>query len=377
MKSHGRGWVKKVFPGANTPDGFFSFYDYVIGPDAKKVVIVKGGPGVGKSTLMRKIGQRFVEMGYDVEFLCCSSDNDSLDGVAVHDLSLALIDGTAPHIVDPKNPGAVDEIINLGEFWDEKALRACKREIMEANTEVSRHFQRAFRYLKEAKIIHDDWEACYTEALDFGCANCMAEEVKRDVFGDMPVSPAPGRARRLFASALSPDGPVHHLHTIVDRLPRRYILKGEPGTGKSTLVRKVGDAAIERGLDVEFYHCPLDPSKVDHVAIPSLGVAVISSAWPHVIDASKELDRTVEMKAALDEAVVARYQEVISGARDRFHQALERATEFLRKAKLVHDRMQAYYVRSMDFASVDHLCEHLLARMLDLEREAAAQASAG
>ncbi|MCR4401765.1 MAG: PRK06851 family protein [Firmicutes bacterium] len=377
MKSHGRGWIKRVFPGANTPDGFFSFYDHVIRPDANKVVIVKGGPGVGKSTLMRKIGQRFVDMGYDVEFLCCSSDNDSLDGVTVQDLGLALIDGTAPHVVDPKNPGAVDEIMNLGEFWDEKALRACKREIMEANAEVSRHFQRAFRYLKEAKIIHDDWEACSVEALDIGCTNCMAEAVKRDVFGDMPVSPAPGRARRLFASAFSPDGPVHHLRTIVDRLPRRYIVTGEPGTGKSTLVRKVGDAAIERGLDVEFYHCPLDPSKVDHVVIPSLGVALVSSAWPHAFDSSKELDRTVEMNAALDEEVAGRYREIAASAEERFHQALERATEFLHKAKLVHDDMQAYYVRSMDFAAVDRLCEQVLARMLDLERDAAGRASAG
>ncbi|MGE5571941.1 MAG: PRK06851 family protein [Bacillota bacterium] len=376
MKSQGRGWLKKVFPGANTPEGFFSFYEYVIGPDANKILIVKGGPGVGKSTLMRKIGQRFLDMGYDVEFCCCSSDNDSLDGAVVPDLGLALIDGTAPHVVDPKNPGAVDEIINLGDFWNEKALRASRREIMEANREVARLFERAFRYLKEAKVVHDDWEACYTEALDVGYANCMVDEVKRDIFQDMPVSPVPGRERHLFASALSPDGPVHYLDSIVGRLPRRYVLKGEPGTGKATLARKVGDAAIWRGQDVEFYHCPLDPSKVEHVVIPTSGVAVISGTWPHLFDASKELDRTVEMKVALDRAVVGRYQDIIASSRERFHQALSRATEFLHRAKLLHDEMQAYYVRSMDFAAVDRLGEQVLARALDLEREVAAEATA-
>ncbi len=376
MKSQGRGWIKKVFPGANTPGGFYSFYEYVTRPDANRVMIIKGGPGVGKSTFMRKIGQRLVDMGYDVEFCCCSSDNDSLDGVVVHDLGLALIDGTAPHVVDPKNPGAVDEIVNLGEFWNEKALKASRREIVNANREVSRLFERAFRYLEEAKVIHDDWEACYTEALDFGYTNCMAEEVRRDILQNRPVSPVPGGVRRLFASAISPDGPVHYLDTIVGRLPRRYIVKGEPGTGKSTLIGKVGDAAIERGLDVEFYHCPLDPSKVDHVVIPAFGVAVLSGSWPHILDASKELDRTIEMKVALDREMVARYQDIIASSRERFHEALRRATEFLHRAKLVHDEMQAYYVRSMDFAAIDRLGERIFARILDLEREVAAEATA-
>ncbi|MFZ5923870.1 MAG: PRK06851 family protein [Bacillota bacterium] len=371
MKSQGRGWIKKVFPGANTPEGFYSFYDHIIEPDANKIMIIKGGPGVGKSTFMRKIGQRLVEVGYDIEYQCCSSDNESLDGVVAHDLGLALIDGTSPHILDPKNPGAVDEIIHLGDYWNEKMLRESKQEIMEANREVSRLFERAYRYLKEAKVIHDDWEACYTEALDFGYTNCMAEEIARDIFQGRPVAPVQGKARRLFASAISPDGPVHYLDSIVGRLPRRYLIKGEPGTGKSTLIRKIGDDAIKRGMDVEFYHCPLDPSKVDHLAIPGLGVAVVNATWPHILEPSKELDRIVEMKVALDSRTVSKYQDIIASARERFHQAFRRAVEFLHRAKLVHDEMQTYYVRSMDFQAIDRLGDQTFARILDLEREIA------
>jgi len=105
-----KGRLVKVFPGGNTAYGFHSFYDYIIEPDATRIFVIKGGPGVGKSTFMRKIGETLLEQGFDCEYHCCSSDNGSLDGLVIPAIRVALLDGTAPHVVDPKNPGAVDEI---------------------------------------------------------------------------------------------------------------------------------------------------------------------------------------------------------------------------------------------------------------------------
>ena len=93
------GYVKRVFPGNNTPQGFYSFYDQIVPSDARRIMIIKGGPGVGKSTFMSRIGQEMVERGFDVEFHHCSSDNNSLDGVVIPAIGVALIDGTAPHRV--------------------------------------------------------------------------------------------------------------------------------------------------------------------------------------------------------------------------------------------------------------------------------------
>ncbi|BAF58907.1 hypothetical protein PTH_0726 [Pelotomaculum thermopropionicum SI] len=93
----GKGRLTKVFPGGNTAYGFYSFYDHIIEPDATRIFVIKGGPGVGKSTFMRKIGEAMLDRGYDVEFHCCSSDNGSLDGVVIPAIRIALLDGTAPH----------------------------------------------------------------------------------------------------------------------------------------------------------------------------------------------------------------------------------------------------------------------------------------
>jgi len=94
-----KGKLIKLFPGGNTPYGFYSFYDYIIEKDAARIFILKGGPGVGKSTFMHKIGEAMLEKGFDVEFHCCSSDNGSLDGICIPAIRVALIDGTAPQSV--------------------------------------------------------------------------------------------------------------------------------------------------------------------------------------------------------------------------------------------------------------------------------------
>ena len=102
-----KGKIREMFPGGNTSQGFFSYYDYILRQEkAVKIFCIKGGPGVGKSTFMRKIGYEMLDMGYDVEFMHCSSDSNSLDGVVIPSINVALLDGTAPHVVDQESWGS-------------------------------------------------------------------------------------------------------------------------------------------------------------------------------------------------------------------------------------------------------------------------------
>lgn len=77
---------RHIYPGGNTPKGFFSYYSYILGQrEANKIVCIKGGPGVGKSSFIRKIGNDFLAEGENVDFMHCSSDADSLDGIVLKD----------------------------------------------------------------------------------------------------------------------------------------------------------------------------------------------------------------------------------------------------------------------------------------------------
>ena len=82
------GKVRKLFPGANTANGSFNFFDNIIQGDINRIFCFKGGPGVGKSSLMRKIAKEFIDNGYDVELHHCPSDPSSLDAILIKELKL-------------------------------------------------------------------------------------------------------------------------------------------------------------------------------------------------------------------------------------------------------------------------------------------------
>jgi len=90
------GRVINYYAGGNTALGFYSFYESNL-KGLDRLFILKGGPGTGKSTLMKKIGQKWKDKGYDIELLHCSSDNNSIDGVIIPKLKVGVVDGTAPH----------------------------------------------------------------------------------------------------------------------------------------------------------------------------------------------------------------------------------------------------------------------------------------
>ena len=115
--------LKKYFLASNSTEGFVSYFDTSYNPfDGWKSYIIKGGPGTGKSSFMKRLVNEAIKRGYDPEICPCSSDPDSLDAVVIPKLKMVVMDGTAPHTVDPKYPGAVENILNFGEFWDSNLL---------------------------------------------------------------------------------------------------------------------------------------------------------------------------------------------------------------------------------------------------------------
>ena len=94
--------VTNFFVGANSGEGFQNLFTEIIDmEDTYDFMVLKGGPGVGKNTFMREIGRTMEQAGTKVEYLWCSGDPDSLDGVVPPELNCAIADGTSPHAAAP------------------------------------------------------------------------------------------------------------------------------------------------------------------------------------------------------------------------------------------------------------------------------------
>lgn len=361
------GTARYLYAGGNSALGFFSYFDHVTVGDATRLWVIKGGPGVGKSTFVRKIGEEMRARGFDVEYFRCSSDNDSLDGVRIPALEIALVDGTAPHVIEPKLPGAVDEILDLGDYWDEAGIRRRRDDIITMTAEVSRHFTRAYRFLAAAKLVYDDIAVAHAEGFNFGAANQVTHSLIEAIFGDHPVSPQAGVERHLFASAITPAGPENHLDTLVAPMPKKWIVTGEPGTGKSTMLAKIARASIERGLYTEVFHCALNPVAIDHVLIPQLGAAVVTSAKPHTYEVPDA--NQVNMNPLRSEKALEKTAPIVAANEKLYEELFERAVSFLAEAKDDYQILESYYVKHMDFHRVESVRKRTVKRILRYAKE--------
>jgi Cdc6-like AAA superfamily ATPase len=359
------GKIRNYFAGGNTARGFHSLYESNL-QGLERLFILKGGPGTGKSSLMKKMGKQWVERGFDIEFLHCSSDNDSIDGVLIPALKVGIVDGTAPHIIEPKAPGAVEEYINLGTAWDTKALKHQKDRIQSLTTQISRAFQNAYATFKEALDIHDDWEKIYISNMDFKKADQLTKKLIDKFFGKIKINKQ-SDIRHRFLGAATPKGAVDFVPNLTEEIPKRYFIKGRPGSGKSTLLKNLASAAEERGIDVEVYHCGFDPNSLDMVIFRELGIAIFDSTAPHEYFPSRDGDEIIDMYELLITPGTDKiYEDTLKNIASAYKNKMEQATRWLAKAKQYHDELETIYVAAMDFSKVEEMTRQIENEMNDL-----------
>lgn len=352
---------RHMFAGGNTYLGFFSYFDHILPQErADSIYVIKGGPGTGKSSFMKRIAEGMLGRGYTVEFVHCSSDSDSLDAIVIKELETAVLDGTAPHVTDPRLPGVVDRILDFGSFWNEEGIKQHRDEIIETSGEISRLFVRAYRLLHAAHDIREDSASVYARALDESKLARLVSDLERKLFSGRECPERPGRERSLFASAITPSGLVNFLDSLLN-VGTVYVIKGDLGNGGERIIERLRDKAVWSGYDVECFYCAFDPQKPEHLLIPDLDAAITCSNSYHSLKGP--VAETFDMADLVDRGYVERYRKDLEENSAVFEAMLNTAISSIRRAKEAHDRLERCYIPYMDFKAVEECCEKILERL--------------
>lgn len=353
---------QKYFLGANSAEGFVShFGDSFDSFDGWRGIIIKGGPGTGKSSFMKYIVAKAMDAGYTVELCPCSSDPDSLDAIIIKDIKTVVLDGTAPHVVEPVYPGACEEIINLGEFWNGETLREKAEEIINVTNQNKKLHKRASAYISAAgELIYDNLKLSqqYTnlkKAEQLGVKTASRLILKRKNYEP--------REWVRFIGGVTPKGVVAFSDTVDEFYKNVIVIDDKCGGASNEIMNAVRKTALTKGYEIITLKNPFLPSKIiDHILIPELSLAFVREyEYMHFADTH----RRIHARRFTDVNLMRNCRGRMLFNRRTARELLLGAIQTLAQAKHVHDKLEKYYIDAMDFNSMTLFAEQKTLEILN------------
>lgn len=348
--------TQHYFLGAVTADGFSTDFKRTIARNGFFTFILKGGAGTGKSSLMKRI-ERELQEG-DRALYHCSSDPGSLDAVVLEDYKAIVVDGTAPHTFDPEMPAVREQIVNLGEYWDDEKIMSCKDDIEKAMKLNKSYMSRAKRYVRACSDICFDTYSLGLEALDNARLGALADKViKRILTADSTGS---GNISVRQLSAVTMNGFMTFSQTLFD-CKNTYIFSDEYYAASSALFDTVAAAAAAKGYDVTLCVYQLLGNDVtEHIIIPELDTALISV---NKLNGIERTGRAVNLAKLYDKQLVELKAPRLKLNRSACRTLLDEAARTLVLAKSAHDDIEKNYISAMDFERLDKAGDRLIEKI--------------
>ena len=355
----------KYFLGANTPAGFYSLYDELIDPKTDDTLyILKGGPGCGKSSFMKKIGTALEEKGIKVEGIFCSADPDSLDGIYIPALKTAYVDGTAPHVIEPRYPAVFEQYINLGEFYEPEALKENKAQVMELTQQYKALYSRAYACLKAANGASKELGS---QVVDESLVAAILKR-SRGIIGreiGKKYGNKAGLTRKRFLDAFTHLGHVNFFDSVLLWAKKIYHLDNELGFSHYML-KEIEQGARTRGYDCIVCPSIKDPDKIEHLLIPQLSLAFLSSS--HGREYQGPSYRHIRLDAMADPQKLKALKPRLRFSKKVSTLLLEEGKNTLAQAKKLHDALEEIYNPHVDFDGVYDLAQDHIRMLLEKNR---------
>ena len=332
------------FAAANGYDGFRSDFDGVLAPSALcKLYILKGGPGTGKSTLMRKIAEHFSGIA-SVTKILCSSDIGSLDGVLIEKdgHTVGIADGTAPHVIEPHYPGVIERIVNLGDGFDYRALASHRDAVMSLTEGKKNGYNKAYNALKVAGSIHKYITDVFLDNGIYKTAEILVEGFMKNVTeGESTCSKSP-----FLLSSFSKDGyktlPIFSREKEIMRI-------GTDGISGYALMSAIYKKLVFCKAAIKAYSSPLSPDLID--ALETENCVFIIGTFDSVC--SDEVRLTVDIDG-------------YSRLKGAYDDMLDEAKRGFAEAAKFHFALEDVYSKNISFDNNNEICEEIISEITEV-----------
>ncbi|GAB3804913.1 PRK06851 family protein [Virgibacillus kimchii] len=311
--------------------------------DFKYVIILKHPSHTLKTAVINKVMERYKDN--ELEILLSPKQKEYLDGVIIRDKKTAMI---IDDIATPNLPGAIEIDLNL--FISEQL----PNDLDEQKEKIQEYTNLAYDDFQTGLKIHDDLEAIYINEMDFQKADELADNFIEKLLENVPKTTNKGNAfYRLFGTNTA-DGVVNEVPHIINQVSKAYYIKGRAGTGKSTFMKKIAEACMQHGYDIEQYHCSFDPGSIDMILVRELDFCIFDSTDPHEFSPERDQDEIIDLyEIAVTPGTDEKYEKEIEEVTARYKSYMKNGIKNIKKAGEYLEAMeQQFHIKDEDIKNV-------------------------
>lgn len=354
---------RHYFARGNTAEGLFSLTASVF-QGLNTIYIIDGYPG-GTSKVLSALEVQLRNEPLSIDWIHQPLDSAQLEGIIIPERGIGIVDAEAWDEATAAHFPVQTVRIDVKQALQQEALSPEAASLAALEQEREQACERAYRCFQRTLRIHDEWEVYYIESLDRRVMNELAMQWADVRLGSRSESNRKeARIVHRFLGAATWNGAVDFVPNLTETLSTRIFVKGRPGSGKSTLFKKLAAAALERGIDVEVYHCGFDPNSLDMLIFPEQSLAIFDSTAPHEHFPSREGDSILDVyELAIAAGTDEKHREAIAEVSARYKASMKEAISLLAEAKTLRDQVEAIYRQAEQEVVLNETVRGLLANV--------------
>lgn len=337
------------FAALNSSSGFVSYFDETFSHEKlNRLIVLKGGPGTGKSTLLKTAAKRLEEGGESVEYYLCSSDESSLDGVLFPERKIAIVDGTAPHTVEARYPMVFEEFFDTARFLNREKLSEKRENVFDLTREKRACYARAYHLLKMAGEVERQGHEQISTALNRGKMQAAAERF----FFRRLKGAAHGEILHRQITAFGGSGKIH-TDSFSTGATAIYTIGSFWGAGREFLSCLLS-LAQKHGVCAGVSYDPLCPTLPESLFFAERNVLVC-------IGEETEGAEKINMLRFLSAEVLRRRRNHLRLLKQCSDALISESEAAFEDARAIHAQLEEIYVEAMDFEGLNEMWEETFA----------------